>query len=236
MFFSSGVITQIGELVKQAVDRTQQRMVDGDVEDEPTLTGSFVENLRLIFEENPRLNDYNLRIRVLRGIGRNAPENRFGADICVIFTVNEEDYELSKGFLMQAKWADRSNINVSRYGFHRPSFSINTEFRRMQGQCDDMLRITPDSFVILYSINGFTTIPASSIRAVRKQEGRIQLYSKHVHGFFKEFIMSFIGDSRLSAPDDDTLERLQSDSIADYILSIALKEITHASEGVIKSS
>jgi len=224
MIVSRGIISRIGALVKQAVDRTQQRMIEGDVEDEPTLTGSFVENLRRIFEDVPIINNYDLRIRVLRGIGREAPENKFGADICVIFSVNEDDYELSKGFLMQAKWADRYNINVNGFGYHRPSFSMNDEFRRMQGQCNDMLMITPDSFVILYSINGFTIVPASSISGIRKQKGRIQLYSKHVHDFFKEFIMSFIGDSRLSAPDDDTLEKLKSDSIADYILSIALKQ------------
>jgi len=230
MIISPGVIGRIGELVEQAVNRTRQRMVKGDVDDEPTLTGGFVENLRRIFEDVPQINNYDLRIRVLRGIGGYAPETEFGADFCVIFTVEEEDYKLSKGFLMQAKWADRSNITVEQYGYHRPSFSMNNEFRRMQGQCDDMLKITPDSFVILYSVNGFTIVPASSISGVRKQKGRLQLYSKHVHGFFKEFIMCFIGDSRLSAPDDDTLERLKSDSIADYIISIALKQTKDASE------
>jgi len=230
MIISLGVISRIGALVEQAVERTRQRMLDGEVEDEPTLTGGFAENLRRIFEDVPRINDYDLQVRVLRGIGTNAPENKFGADICVIFTVSEVDYQLSKGFLMQAKWADRYNITVENYGYHRPTFSMNDEFRRMQGQCNDMLKITPDSFVILYSINGFTIVPASSISGVRKQKGRLQLYSKHVHGFFKEFIMCFIGDSRLSAPDDDTLERLKSDSIADYIISIALKQTTDKRE------
>ena len=224
MIFSRRLINRIGALVEQAVERTRQRMLDRDVEDEPTLTGGYVENLRRIFEDTPRISNYDLQIRVFRGIGRDAPEHKFGADICVIFNVSEVDYELSKGFLMQAKWADRYDITVGKYEYHRPSFSMNYEFRRLQVQCNDMLRITPDSFVILYSINGFTIVPASSISGVRKQKGRLQLYSKHVHGFFKEFIMCFIGDSRLSAPDDDTLERLKSDGIADYILSIALKQ------------
>src|SRR4030042_1750434 len=106
MIINPGVIGKIGALVEEAVERTRQRMLEGDVDDEPTLTGGFVENLRRIFEDVPIINNYNLQIRVLRGIGANAPEHEFGADICVIFTVSEVDYQFSKGFLMQAKWAD----------------------------------------------------------------------------------------------------------------------------------
>jgi len=216
-------IRRVGELVREAVENTKRRMYDRDVEDEPTLTGGFIENLRRIFDEEGRINNYEIRIRVLRGIGRKAPEHKFGADICGILNINTKEYQISKGFLMQAKWADRNNIRVRDWGHHLPSFSINYEFRELQNQCNKMLNITPDSFVLLYSIYGFTTVPASSVKAVQQQNGRIQLYSKNVPGFFKEFLMSFIGDHRLNAPDDVTLEKLRLTGIADYILEIGIK-------------
>jgi hypothetical protein len=100
-------------------------------------------------------------------------------------------------------------------------FSQNKEFLRLKDQTDEMLKITPDSFVIVYSRNGFVVVPASSISGLSKSA---QLYSKPVDRFFKEFLMCFIGDPGLKAWDDKTLENLRMEYRARRAIMLYVRE------------
>jgi hypothetical protein len=89
------------------------------------------------------------------------------------------------------------------------SFPYDNEFKRLKGQTDKMLSVTPDSFVIISSLKGFEVVPASSIKGLR---GSGKLYAKPVDCFFKEYLMCFIGDPRLKAYDDSSLEALRRET------------------------
>jgi hypothetical protein len=137
------------------------------------------------------------------GPGSAAHERRFGADIMGVFTAELRRYKTSKGFLAQAKRLE-------------PCAPLSSgEWRRLQSQCDKMLAITPDAFLIAYSsVRGVRFISA---RAVTDYIGRdaFDLYDISVMFFFEKHFESFIGDSRLDKPDIRTLENLYIEMPAD---------------------
>ena len=84
-----------------------------------------------------------------------------------------------------------------------------------------MLSVTPDSFVIIYSSKGFVVVPASSVKGLAR---RGKLYAKPVDRFFKEYLMCFIGDPRLKAYDDQTLESLRVETNARTAIMFQIHE------------
>ena len=151
------------------------------------------------------------RARTLRDRGPNAPEKLFGADFCGVLNVRFHGFQQSKGFLCQAKMAD-SWVRVQT-GFRSPTrvtFSPTSEFARLQDQVDMMLNVTPDSFVIVYAIDRFVVVPASSVQGLKIKD---QLYGKDVVAYFKEYLMCFIGDPRIRAHDDKTLDSIRAKPI-----------------------
>ena len=132
-----------------------------------------------------------------------AHEQRFGADILGVLTIRTRDYRNPKGFLAQAKRAE-------------PGASFNSrEWRRLRRQCEKMLTVTPDAFVIAYSRS--RGVRFFSAQAVSSFEGRdlFKLYDLSVRSFFERHLQSFIGDRRLDKPEIETLERLQADEPED---------------------
>lgn len=108
------------------------------------------------------------------------------------------------------------------YGLTTLSFSQNNRFKKLNKQVRKMLEITPDSFVFVYSPKGFVVVPASSIKEL-KANG--ELYGKSVSHFFKEYLMCFIGDHRLKACDNDTLESLRKKTNARTAIMFQIYEI-----------
>jgi hypothetical protein len=138
--------------------------------------------------------------------GRNAPEMRFGADFLAVLDVKLEGFEQSKGFLSQAKKEGYGiSVHIGPYSYAAVGFPQNEEFKRLDGQVDKMLAITPDSFVLVYSQKGFVVVPGSSIKGLKAE---VELHAKPVSNFFKEYLLCFVGDPRLRAFDGHSLEKL----------------------------
>lgn len=130
-------------------------------------------------------------------------------------------YEQTKGFLSQAKM-EGAMVKIQRvFNLTTAAFSQNKEFERLTDQTKEMLKITPDSFVIVYSRNGFVVVPASSVNGLSTTA---QLYAKPVDRFFKEYLMCFIGDPRLKAWDDTSLEALRADVRARNAIMFYIRE------------
>lgn len=70
--------------------------------------------------------------------------------------------------------------------------------KNLKKQVKKMLRITPDSFVFVYSSEGIFTVPVLSINGSNNQA---LLYGKQLIPFFQEFFTCFIGDKKLRAFD-----------------------------------
>jgi hypothetical protein len=135
------------------------------------------------------------------GSGSAAHEKRFGADVLGVLTINTPEYRVAKGFLAQAKRAE-------------PGAALSkARWDGLMGQCEKMLTISPDSFVIAYSKR--RGVKFFSAEAVRSFSGRdlFQLYNMGIRSFFERNIESFIGDRLLDAPNIGVLERLHLDEV-----------------------
>ncbi len=177
-----------------------------------------------MFEDHGELQGYQFRARNVRGIGGKAPEGNFGADACGILKIDVPGLRFAKGMLIQSKWARAPHVTMDIPTHPTPTFRNDAEFQRMQGQCREMLKISPDSFVIVYSTDGFSATPASSIVGVNNQASQITLYSKGLSPFFKEFLMCFIGDPKINDYGDTTLKRLKDEYDVRNILEIAVSK------------
>lgn len=143
-----------------------------------------------------------------------AHEKRFGADILGVFQANLDSYKVKKGFLAQAKRTEPSTL------FARD------EWHRLQGQCERMLKVTPASFVIVYSKKeGVRFFSALAVLSLTDRE-IFQLYSMPPRAFFERHFESFIGDRRLDRAHISVLERLHDDEAADERPSLHVLKIT----------
>ena len=200
-----GIVSKFGRLIRIAEKEIIQGIEERRIETEPSITDRFLGHLEYVINHSEDVQGIVFRARTLRDRGINAPESRYGADFCAVLHIRTPEFRQTKGFLSQAKigW---NSIRRGARGLVAINFSQNAETGRLNSQIDKMLAITPDSFVFIYSNAGFFVIPASSIRGLRSNA---EVYGKPVSRFFKEFLMCFIGDHRLSAYDDDTLEKLR---------------------------
>lgn len=200
-----GIVKHFGKLIRKAEKNIIEKIDDGRLETEPSITERFLQEIERVFEEYGEHNGIYFRARTLRDRGPNAPEKKFGADFCGILDVKLREFELSKGFLIQAK-RESGEMCVNRGGTTRVTFRL-PEHDRIRTQVGKMLAISPDSFIIVYGKGAFVVVPAFSLEGLGGC--RAQLYGKRVGRFFEEFITCFIGDPRLNAHDDQTLEELR---------------------------
>jgi len=128
---------------------------------------------------------------------RGAQETTFGADFMGVLHINLPDFRVQKGFLAQAKL-----LEPNAY------FSPN-ESRRLAEQCRRMLAHSPDSFVFLYSRYSIRVVPAISVVGLHQPMSPYALYRRSIARFFEEHFESFIGDSRMSGPNVESLKALQ---------------------------
>lgn len=206
------IIKDFGKLISEAESRIIKSIKERRIEMETSITDRFLNEIERVFEQHGQKENIVFRSRTLRDRGPNAPEHKFGAYFCGVLNVKLSEFEISKGFLAQAK---RENYGIFvQKGFMGAtivSFCHDNEFQRLNRQADKMLSVTPDSFIIVYSVKGFVLVPASSVTGL-KRNGK--LYAKPVDRFFKEYLMCFIGDCRLKAYDDQSLESLRIETNA----------------------
>jgi hypothetical protein len=206
--YVEGIVKRFGELIEKAEKQIIEGISEERIETEEAVTNRFLEAVENVFRENGEHEGFLFNTRTLKDKGPGAAERKYGADFLGILNVRLEGYEQTKGFLSQAKMEGKV-VKVQTFRFlTTATFYQNPEFERLKGQATDMLRITPDSFVTVYSKRGFIVVPASSVLGLSSKS---RLYAKPFSQFFKEYLMSFIGDPRLRAWDNSSLEALRAD-------------------------
>ncbi len=124
---------------------------EGLVATEPSLTDRLLGALEMAFESGIESDGYHLNVRTLRDRGPNAPEREFGADLVSVLRVNIAEFELSKGFLAQAKMAGRGGVRVRHLGREVPHVLMSRTAHdagdptSLYSQCRQMLAVSPDS-------------------------------------------------------------------------------------------
>lgn len=218
MLRAYGVVRAAATQVADAVDRTVGALHDGRIEHETIFTD------RMLGAIEQSMNGFEARgvrwtAKTLTYQGRGAQETQFGPDFVGVLDVKLPRYEVQKGFLAQAKLIEPGKNLDQR------------NWDRLVGQCHQMLTLSPDAFVFIYSRDRLRIVPAIAVVAagVRDPAGMkagrysatpnlLGLYNRTVRRFFEEHFESFIGDQNISAPNIDTLEQLRERMEARSIL------------------
>jgi hypothetical protein len=210
MIVGRQIVRRFGKLIREAEQETIDAMKEGRLPTEPHITDTFLTKVESTIKENGEIDHVMFKPWYLRDRGPKADkqvtEAEFGADFCGVLDVQLSNFKHSKGFLSQAKMDGHGVTIESTYRNTAVSVSQEQEGQRLRNQIDDMLNVTHESFVIVYSNQRFIVVPATSVKSVI---GKGPVYGKPVDSFFKEFLMCFVGDPQLKAADWATLESLR---------------------------
>lgn len=203
-----GIIRDSAKRVAKAVDATVEALKDKRIEQESAFTERMLGKIEHV------MTDFDIKgvrwtAKTLTDRGRNAQEKKYGADFMGVLNIILPNFKVSKGFLAQAKL-------LKPYGYLPPQ-----EIKRMKDQCEQMLQLSPDSFIFLYSFKGVVVVPAISI--VSTHANPYELYNRNVARFFEEHFESFIGDPRISTPSVSKLEELMAEYNARSALALKAK-------------
>lgn len=222
------IITPAFQRILTAVESAEHNAIrgfsQGSIETEPTLTDRLLGAIEVAFEQGLECEGYSIRVRTLRDRGPNCPEKEFGADLISVLHVDVKGFSISKGFLAQAKISGKEGIIVNGSGKRYPDvyLKLNESSSRLITQCKQMLWISPDSYVFIYTKMGIYVIPASTVVSVAKDNIQKKVNMKTLRWFMEDYLRSFIGDLRLQAFDDATLRNLREITSSNYGLFIEM--------------
>ena len=186
------IVRKIAIEIGQVASRVTNAYRYGDAPYETDVTG------RLLGAVVERLNGYNANgvkwcaKQMMTGRGIGAEEKITGADFMGVLNIKLKGYAVQKGFLAQAKRAE-------------PEERIS-DWPRLISQAEKMLRISPASYVFIYSKKqGIRVFPAISVLGLGSHN-IFDLYNRSFGGWFEEYLKCFIGDNKLTVPYiDDTI-------------------------------
>lgn len=178
----------IRRIIKEASERTVRGLKDETIREEESFSSQFAGFIRIGFEQME--DRFKTKLKVIHYSSRNREQKITGADLGVILDIIGENkkkkisHRTRKSFLAQGKFGIYTN---------KPQVIVDSKLLQ---QCDDMLKITSDSFVFIYTQNGIYVIPALSLKNEYK-------HHKRVDNFFAEFFKCFIGDHKVIHIVDD---------------------------------
>lgn len=204
------VIAQIGEAERRLLEMIAQ----GRVGQEPDMTSRLVHALELSVDD---IDGVDVEFTVVDGIGPGAAERTLGADILGVVRIELGDVRVAKGFLAQAKRTGSDGLRLrtateadySHWLFRgeetmlEPSgvVAVTRPSAHLDEQCENMLKVSPSSFVLVFSDSQVGVVSASAVHAHRASKPRRwnSLGTKRLDDFFIHLLDCFIGDPALAA-------------------------------------
>ena len=191
------IIQDSARRIADAANHTVDEYVAGHVEHEPEFTGEMLGRMK------EAMNGFVTRgvrwtAKTLTSQCPKAQESVFGADFMGVLEFDLPEYRIKKGFLAQAKRIEPGRRVVPR------------EWERMAEQCRQMLSVTTEAFVFIYSRSGIIIVPALTIASATTPCNPHDFYSRTAQRFYKDHFECFVGDQALSSADIKTLERLKA--------------------------
>jgi hypothetical protein len=168
-----------------AVDEAMGGYRDGTTDYEPTITGGLAALLRSVL--NGQIKGLTWSAHVMKtGTGKGAEETPTGADLLIHVRLDTPTIKYSKGVLVQAKRVEPGHRMKSR------------EYKELVSQCEDMLAISPSSFIFDYSTAGMRCSSASVVVLSDMRELHEQC-PWTAYRFFLELFRSPIGDPKITS-------------------------------------
>jgi len=199
------VINDLGDIIQKATDIVTKKLKDGDIKQEPDITSQLlatIETLMIDYQKNGIV----LRTSVLSDRGANSEESKYGADFIGTLKIRLPFFSVDKGFLAQAKLIKNKNKTISK-----------KDFNDMVEQCKKMLKITPFSYLVLYTYDGIKVLPAHSIVNAEYDSMKNLLniennfYLKNLRDFYKNHFECFIGDLDFDTTNIDQIYQKMTD-------------------------
>lgn len=210
------VIRELAQLISVAAEKTINDFNEKVIEQETNFTD------RLLARIQDAINGYSnkgiiWKGKVLTDRGYNAQEKRFGADFAGLLKIDLNDYEVSKGFLAQAKLINYGKISKK-------------EIERLREQCKRMLEVTSHSYVFIYNRCKIRVVPAISVLSMKELSLELllsKLYNISLANFYENHFKSFIGDLRIAGDmfDIRQLHQLINQNIRTALVIEAREEI-----------
>ncbi len=195
MFHNNRLASAFSRKISTASRHVIEDINSGRAQQEPSITDRLIAYIQAEARSSA-LSSFVWTAMTLTDRGRGSQERKYGADFVGSLEIKISGFNIKKGFLAQAKKVEPSD-----------RFS-SSEYSRLKAQCEDMLRLSPDSFVFLYSvIDGFSVLPAIAILGARSCNPH-ELTKKPIQKFFVEHFECFIGDANISLANIKTLDEL----------------------------
>lgn len=219
--------TRVRDAVRQCVESASQRtlldVVEGRTENEPTFS------VQLATRVQDCLNDLDIEghriqvsIRTVQDRGRGAAERRYGTDLVVVVRIDTDEMSVTKGLLVQAKNEGSEGVHVG--GVRRQRVEVTTLSPQLRAQCRKMLRISASSYVWIYDPTGVRSATAVSIEAAKPGRTRKRVPSSRLEDHIDDLVACKVGDPRIVAHDDGTLDRLLDEVGAETALLLEVSQ------------
>jgi hypothetical protein len=195
-------VREVAKRIGSAIDHSVDALAEGRVQQEPAMTdrmlGAIEESLRGFQAHGICWHAYTFPDH-----GRGAQEKQYGSDFAGVLNVELPDYQVSKGFLAQAKLVRNGRID---------------DLPGLQEQCRKMLNHTPESFVFLYDTKGVRVVPAISV--IGCPLSPLELYTQSAQRFFEEHLKCFIGDGAIQSATPSGIAILREQYAARSVIMI----------------
>jgi hypothetical protein len=196
-----GFVKKSTNCIEKAIKLTLEDFRNGDVSDEPAITNRMLGAIKLAMNDC-KVKGIHWRAKTLKSLVRNSEEHEFGADFAGILKIDLPDFKETKGFLAQAKIV-------------KPQMS-KEELLRLHKQCYQMLEVTQQSFVFLYSSYNVRIVSANCV--ISTQNNPMGCYSQSSNSFFEGYLKSSIGDRRIVSSKREDLEEILKQNKARELL------------------
>lgn len=212
MLRNRAAVRSVAAEIERAADDGFEAYLDDNTSYEPDITG------RILGAIDTRMKDYRSKGIVWKSAtakpfrGQGAEEKRTGSDFLGVLDIDIESFSVKKGFLAQAKRMEPTKVIPE------------AEWARLRKQCSDMLNITPESYLFVYSRRcGIRVFPAMSTVNLTTRN-IFDIYSRSLSRFFEDHISSFIGDDRFKVPSFQELERVAREYRVSNALYLGARE------------
>lgn len=194
------IVRRVSGIIRDASDEVMKDVLSVNSElrgreEEVTAQLKSEITLHLMEKIQAKLND-----KTIKGVHfgvytfRKVEEKQVGADLLGLLDINLDGQTLTKGYLAQAKVG-------TAFGPDDDHLNARCRDDRLLGQIDNMLKVSPASYVFIYTRKGVFVVPASDAQSAGSNSINTEhIYNHRFGSFYEEFFKCFIGDTKIVTP------------------------------------